>query len=124
MSTLANPDDPIEVTRKDGKVFIALPSRVDSEQIVHRAYRKLGELPAPSKQTNPIAVIIGYELFGLSDEDIAIAMNLTVPQINQIKRNDAYIIMRKGIVDNVVNKGKNEVKNIFVENQPKLPTVL
>lgn len=119
-SPLPDPDDPVEFTRgEDGQVFISLPSRAEAEQIVHRAYRKLAELPAPAKTTNPIGIIISYELFGLSDEDIAIATKLTIPQINQIRRHEAYSSMRKQITENVVNAGVTEVKSLFVEKQKK-----
>lgn len=119
MSTpLPSPDAPVERVQRDGKRFIALPTPMEAEKIVHKTRVRLADITQP-KLANPIVVVIGYELIGLSIEDIAIATGMSVGQINSLKINPAYTDLRKRMIDEIYDSSKSEVKQIFSDNASK-----
>lgn len=110
---LASPEDKPTLRREGGKTYVSLPSRIDAEQVVHAANRKLADLPDVPEHTNPISAVIAYELFGLSTEDIAIAFAMTVHHIEAMRRTEAYGTIRAAIVANVTAASQDEVTAIF-----------
>lgn len=116
---LPDPDAPVTVENRDGKLFVALPSREEAEQIVHRAKRRLADLPALPDSSNPIACVVAYELFGLGIDDIAVALGISVTQVNTIKNHDAYKLIRKSVIENIKNEGKEEVLELFKSHRMK-----
>lgn len=83
---LPNPDDPIEPVERGGKLY--LPMKQDG-------------LPAPSSVMNPIALVCAYELYGLSDEGISEALNITDAQLESIREHTEYRRFKSalGVVD-------------------------
>lgn len=57
---------------------------------LERVSRKLGDLPADTKQLNAIAAVMMYSHVGLSDDDIATALGTTADNISKLKDMDAY----------------------------------
>lgn len=113
---LADPNAPVEITVKNGKRFVSLPSKLEAEQIVHNTKRKIADLPDIPDRMNPISAVIAYELFGLDREEIAIALGLTIYQINQICSTEAFDKMRQVVLSNIQKQSVDEVKTIFQEH--------
>jgi hypothetical protein len=113
MTDLPHPDEPVEITIKNGKRFIQLPSKSEAEQLVHQVRRRLADLPDIPDRTNPIAAIISYELFGLSQNEIAIATRLSISQINTIMNTEAYSQMKASIIETVKSTVTDQVTETF-----------
>lgn len=62
----------------------------NAAKTLERVSRKLGDLPADTKQLNAIAAVMMYSHVGLSNDDIAIALGTTVDNISKLKDMDAY----------------------------------
>lgn len=113
---LVDPDAAVEVVVKNGKRFVALPSRVEAEKVVHNTRRKLADLPDITDRMNPISAVIAYQLFGLDNEEIAVALKLTTTQVSQIIATDAYTKMYETVVGNLQKQSMDEVKDVFQQH--------
>ena len=96
--------------------FVEVPTHVEAQRIVTAARRKLSELPEVPRTMNAISVILSYTLFGLDDEEIAIATGLTIDQIGRIKVGDAYTQMHDAVVRTVLDSETNVVRELFTKN--------
>jgi hypothetical protein len=76
VTRLVDPDAPVIIEMRGGKKFVPLPSRDEAVQKVHATLKRVSDLPAPPDQSNPIAVVLSYELFGLSVDETALLENI------------------------------------------------
>lgn len=105
-----------KVIRPDaGSQFIAVPSPSEAQKLVVRAKKGIGDLPLPPSQLSGVGLVAFYTLFGLSDVDIALALDnrITVPQIENIRESDAYIDFMRTAKSNIVNTEVDTVREIF-----------
>lgn len=93
--------------------IVEVPSATQAINTIKRVHRTLADLPAPPKQMNIISAIISYSLVGLSDEDIAIALDITVKQVTVIKEQDIYRKMEENIVSNMMVSDADNIGNII-----------
>jgi hypothetical protein len=74
---------------KDGSAakFVSVPSPSEAQKIIARTRMTVADLPLPPKQLSGVALVAFYTLFGLSDQEICIAVDnkLTLEQINNIR---------------------------------------
>ncbi len=96
--------------------LVEVPTPTEAVRIVTAARRKLSELPEVPRTMNAIGVVLSYTLFGLDDEEIAIATSLTVDQIGRIKIGDAYTQMHEAVVRTVLDSETNVVRELFAKN--------
>lgn len=121
MPELANPGDPLvrrvgnELVDDKGTRYVAVPSDGEAVRQITHTRRQLAELPDIPKNMSPIGVVVAYELFGLSDQDIAIATGLTVMQVRHIMDLEAYDAFKRSIVESIEEQEGDTVKAIFVE---------
>lgn len=116
MARLVDPDAPVHVEVRGGRRFVALPSRDEAAQRVHSTMKRVADLPAPPDQSNPIAVVLSYELFGLSVDETAIAMNLPIGAINAIKGSEGYAQFKTSVLENIRNTTTDVVTKMFEEH--------
>jgi hypothetical protein len=109
------PEGEISTGPEPNSVAVEIPSADDAVRIVTAARRKLSELPEVPRTMNAVSVILSYSLFGLDDEEIAIATSLTVEQIGRIKVGDAYTQMHDAVVRTVLESETNVVRELFVK---------
>ena len=96
-TALARPGDPLVLS--DGSTIeeeVEKPDPVPHEQINARTFRSskrrsVQELPAPVKTVNVISVVLMYTLMGLSDREIAEALDVKIAQIKEIRDHSAYV---------------------------------
>jgi hypothetical protein len=96
--------------------FVEVPTHEEAQRIVTAARRKLSELPEVPRTMNAIGVILSYTLFGLDDEEIAIATGLSAEQIGRIKVGDPYTQMHDAIVRTVLDSETTVVRDLFTKN--------
>ena len=96
--------------------MVEVPTATEAVRIVTAARRKLSELPEVPRTMNAISVVLSYTLFGLDDEEIAIATGLSVEQIGRIKVGDPYTQMHDAVVRTVLDSETNVVRELFAKN--------
>jgi hypothetical protein len=106
------------VDHADGEIdgLVEVPTHAEAQRIVTAARRKLSELPEVPRTMNAVSVVLAYSLFGLDDEEIAIATGLSVEQIGRIKVGDPYTQMHDAVVRTVLDSETNVVRELFVKN--------
>jgi hypothetical protein len=100
----------------DAPTLVEVPTPQEAQRIVTAARRKLSELPEVPRTMNAIGVILSYTLFGLDDEEIAIATGLSIDQIGRIKTGDPYTQMHDAVVRTVLDSETNVVRELFTKN--------
>jgi len=65
---------------------------------------------------NAVGAILSYTLFGMDDEEIAIATKLTVDQVGRLKMSDAYGQMHEAIVRTIVDSETDVVRDMLAKN--------
>lgn len=92
---------------------IVIPKPSEATAIVAKTKRTLAELPAIPQKMNVINVVLIYTMYGLSDEEIALATELTTLQIKRIKEDDAYKSASQMAREAVLNTEATEVRDIL-----------
>lgn len=96
--------------------IIEVPTHREAQQLVVRTRAKLSDLPDVPRAMNPIGVVLSYTLFGLADEEIAFATNLTTKQVGNIKMSDAFTAMHDKVVGNIIASEADDVRSLFVKH--------
>ena len=87
----------------DKKTIVEVPNTTDLKREIVAARKRIADLPVPPKQMNTLSVIISYSLFGISDEDIANTLMISLDQIKTIKMSDAYTTLHNAFVQNIID---------------------
>lgn len=113
--TKINPSTGEVIKDKRRNHFIEVPSPSVAQAIVVRSRRSVGELPAPPAQLTAVALVAFYTLFGLSDQDISIAVDgkLSADQVANIRALDAYVEFMETAKTNIVESSKDQVRDVF-----------
>ena len=112
--TLAQANDPlvlpdgtrIEPDRKNDRLEALQQARAiasDPATFKPKARRSIVELPEQGKNMNAIALVFTYTLLGLSNAEIADALNTTTRTIEAVKQTNAYEEVFLTIKDEFVN---------------------
>lgn len=104
------------VAAADDPPLVEVPTHAEAQRIVTAARRKLSELPEVPRTMNAVSVVLSYTLFGLDDEEIAIATGLSVDQVGRIKVGDPYSQMREAVVQTVLDSETSVVRELFTKN--------
>lgn len=115
--------DPLTGRRIDDSAeIVEVPTLREAQQLVTATKRTVADLPDVPNTMNPINVVLTYQLFGLSVQQIAIATKLPVEQVAAIQQHDAYETMRSAIVENLVSASTDEVTRILQDGRRKAAT--
>ncbi len=98
---LAKPNDPYVttsgkvLTKSDGEEVDALAVDNDIGAGVARAHvssarRSLADLPVEPKTQTAVLVVLGYSIIGLSDNEIAQTVGISMQDVRRLKMMDAY----------------------------------
>lgn len=91
----------------------------DASRLVIAVQRRLRDLPENTKTMNGIAAVLGYTLFGLSDDDIAEAIGTTAERIQSIRSMPSYQLLRSDAITNVISAEQADVRELFVKHSRK-----
>lgn len=106
------------VIRKDAPQFVVVPSPSEAQRIVAQTRKTVADLPLPPAQLSAVGMVAFYTLFGLNDQDIAIALDgkLSIDQIENIKSLDAYIEFMTTAKENILNTQQDTVRELFQQH--------
>lgn len=101
---------------KHNKQMVEVPSNTDAQRIVTATRRRLSDLPSVPRTMNAVSVVLCYTLFGLGDDEIAIATGMTVEQVGRIKMLEAYGSMQQTITDQIAQSDGSSVRNLLANH--------
>lgn len=119
---LSDGTEPEVVTVQKTNGFVKVPTNHEAVQQVMATRRKVADLPAPPKELNAVLLVVSYYFIGLDDEEIALALNLTVSQVANIKMTQAFDEMVKNITENIAETGMEDVRSLLQTNAKKAAT--
>lgn len=96
--------------------FVAIPTHREAQRIITATRRRLADLPEVPKTMNACGIVLSYSLFGLDDEEIAIATGLTIAQVGKIKMSDPYGQMHDAVVRTVLDSETDVVRELLAKN--------
>lgn len=96
--------------------IVEVPTHEEARALITRTRARLADLPDVPRNMNPISVVLSYTLFGLDTEAIAIATNLTVKQVENIKMTEAFLKMQDAVIRNVMANEGDDVRGMFVKS--------
>ena len=91
--------------------FVEVPTHTEAQKLVAKTRRTLAELPVAPKEMNAISVICMYTLLGVSDQEIALAIDTTVERVERTKMLDAYQEIETDIVKAILDHDTDNVRN-------------
>lgn len=95
-TALARPGDPLvmadgTVLEEDVEQELEQPKqRITAQQFKPSKRRSVQDLPAPTGVINAVATVFMYSVLGLSEREIAEALNIESSQVKHIKKHSAY----------------------------------
>ncbi len=111
--TKIDPKKGTVIKEKKAREFVEIPSASEAQAIVARTRRSINELPLQPGAMNTLAAVLTYTMWGLSNQDIAIALSITVEQVRNIKKLDEYKSLSGEIVKAVMEHEAHDIRNFF-----------
>lgn len=104
-----------KVIRDSAAKFVSVPSPSEAQALVVRARKTVADLPMPPQQLSGVGLVAFYTLFGLGDVDIALALDsrISVEQVKEIKKSDAYTEFMNAAKENILNTETETVRDVF-----------
>jgi len=96
--------------------FVEIPTHREAQKVITATRRKLAELPEVPKTMNAVSIVLSYTLFGLGDDEIALATGLSVDQIGRIKCGDSFTQMHEAVVRNIMESETDIVRDLLAKN--------
>lgn len=89
---------------------------LEAQALVIQTRRKIADLPAIPENTNVMSVILTYTLFGLDDQEIALAAKLPLAQVSKIKMMPEYNSLYETVVNEVLSSNTESVRQFISQN--------
>jgi hypothetical protein len=105
-----------KVIKEKKQRFVEIPSASKAVAIVARTKRSIAELPVPPSKMNGLSLVLFYTLYGLADQDIAIALNISRQQVENIKKLEEYQNIFNDVQRTILEHEANDVRNIFQQH--------
>jgi hypothetical protein len=102
--------------------LVEVPTHAEARELVVNVRKKLSDLPEVPRTMNAVSAVLAYSLFGLDDDEIAVAVSTTVDRVRAIRELPAFTAMRNDIVANVLDAEKGEVRELFAKHAREATT--
>lgn len=90
--------------------MLEVPRNEDLKLRTAAMERRLADLPLPVERMHGLSVILSYSLFGLNEEDIAVATGLRIEQVVQVMMSDAYVTLKRAVVENIQTADMSDIR--------------
>lgn len=104
------------VKEKKYSKFVEVPAPSEAQAIVAKSRRAIGELPMPPAQMNTVSLVLFYTMWGLSDNDCALATGLSIPQVKNIKKLPEFIALSDDIKKSVLEHEAGDVRAMLASH--------
>ena len=108
------PDGTVRKAHKQKSIEI--PTNTVAQQVVHNANKRLADLPTLPAHMNTLSVVLVYSLWGLIDEDIAIATGLSKAQVAQVRAHDAYATLQRDMLQSIIKADQDDVRAVIAQH--------
>ncbi len=116
MNDLVDPDEPLDdgtlPVDPDGNLVAVLTDSEAADKL-NRVYRSLDELPDIPRSVNPVNVVLCYEMFGLDDFNISVAVSLPIDTVIRIRNSDVYTQMKEAVVKGLIENARTAVQGVL-----------
>lgn len=102
----------------DADKMATIPTNEEAKQLVVDTRRKLVDLPDVPQKMNIISTVVSYTLFGLEEDEIAVALGVEVQRIRAIKMLDAYADMYGSVVDGIKSRDLDPINKMIEDQTP------
>lgn len=93
--------------------YVEIPSASEAQEIVAKSRRSVADLPVAPQQMNGLSLVCFYTMWGLSNQDIAVQVGVTIEQIKTIKKLPEYLKLHQDIFASVMETEANDVRGFF-----------
>lgn len=90
-----------------------VPTNTAAVELVAQTTRRISDLPDKPDNLHPVAIILTYHLFGLSNEQIAIATDTNVEYVVGVMESEPFNVMKNTIADDVTLMQQNTMMGIL-----------
>ena len=118
------PGGRVEQPRTIPPNLIEVPTHKEAQQLVVNTRRKLADLPDVPRTMNAVSVVLSYTLFGLDEQEVALAINGTEAQVKRIKESAAYQDMHETVVRSILDAETDVIRDIFKQHSRRAANVL
>lgn len=101
---------------KKPSAFFEVPSPTKAQEIVAASRRSVSDMPVTPGQMNALSLVCFYTMWGLSVQDMAIQLNMSIDQIKRIKKLPEYIKLHDDIFKSVMETEANDVRGFFQQH--------
>jgi len=81
--------------------------------------RTLADLPANARKTNPLMLVLAYNMWGLDATSISMLLNITDDEVNTIMCDDLFVALRKDILESIRYSEMGSIHGYLTENSLK-----
>jgi hypothetical protein len=120
--TVIQPNGKVLKEKKYSTSLVEIPSASEAQEIVAKSRRSVADMPVAPAQMNAISLVCFYTMWGLSVQDIAIQLNITIDQIKNIKKLPEYIKLHADIFKSVMDTEATEVRGFFQQKAKNAAT--
>lgn len=111
--TIIHIDGSVSRPSRTSRDVIEIPTHHDARKIVTNTRRALADLPLDPQSTNPVAIVLSYVLYGLSNTDIAIATGMSEKQIESIRMSDAFSALYETVKTSIIEIEADNVRGFM-----------
>lgn len=100
------------------QTMVEVPTHAEAREAVMKTKRKLVDLPDVPSKMNVISVVVSYTLFGLNEDEIALALQVNVDRVRAIKMLDAYNDMLESVVEGIKSRDLDPINKMIEDQAP------
>jgi hypothetical protein len=102
--------------KTERKGFTIIPSASEAQAIVAKTRRSIADLPMPSNQMNALSLVLFYKMYGLSNNDVAITVGISLEQVKNIQALEQYKNLFADIQKSVLEHEADDIREFFKQN--------
>lgn len=102
--------------RSAKRSFVTIPSASEAQAIVAKTRRSIADLPLAPSQMNSVSLVLFYAMWGLSRNDIAITVGLSIEQVKNIQSLEQYKQLSSDIQKGVLEHEAEDIREFFQQN--------
>jgi hypothetical protein len=104
------------VIKPVGEIVARIPTNTELQRKEVEKSKKLADLPDIPARMNVVSAVLAYTMFGLTDDDIASALNIYVQQVDNIRKTPAYTSMQTSVTESLVKSDQGHVLSLVHDN--------
>lgn len=95
--------------------MIEVPSHSEAVQLVAKTRRRIADLPDIPSRMHVVGAVLAYRLFGLDDQEVALATGMTEEQVGRIIVSDAFGELHRKVVEGIITNEADSVRQMFTQ---------